>query len=168
MAILPIIKIGHPTLRKVAQPVQKFDEQLAQTVENMIETMRLNEGIGLAAPQVGISERYFVIDLNLIDDRLEAKAYINPEILETEGSEKIEEGCLSIPGIRADVIRPERIKVKYQTVTGDLVEEVLDDYPARVFQHENDHLNGVLFVDIISPLRKKLLAPKLLELEGAN
>ncbi len=167
MAVLPIIKIGHPTLRKVAEPVAAFDQELRELAENMIETMRVNEGIGLAAPQVNVSQRLFVIDLNLIDEELEAKAYVNPEILASSGSEKFEEGCLSIPGIRADVVRPTHIKVRYQTLEGETVEEEMEGLLSRVFQHEYDHLEGILFVDLISPLQKKLLGTKLQELEGA-
>jgi len=166
MAIIPIIKIGHPTLRKVAQPVSDFDDELNSLAENMIETMRLGEGIGLAAPQVNISKRMFVIDLKLIDENLEAKAYINPKILSTEGSESFEEGCLSIPGIRAEVIRPVKIEVQYQTISGEQTTEELYGLTARVFQHEFDHLEGILFIDKIAPLKKKLLEPKLKELEG--
>ena len=166
MAVLPIIKIGHPTLRKVAEPVEGFDVSLRELAENMIETMRVNEGIGLAAPQVNISRRMFVIDLSLIDEELEARAYVNPEILNSSGSEKFEEGCLSIPGIRADVVRPTQIRVRYQTLDGETVEEEMEGLLARVFQHEFDHLEGILFTDRLSPLQKKLLGEKLQELEG--
>ncbi len=166
MAILPIIKIGHPSLRKVAEPVQDFDPDLQELAQNMIETMRLNEGIGLAAPQVNILKRLFVIDKELINEEWDAQAYVNPEILDDDGSEKYEEGCLSIPGVRAEVIRPFKIKVRYQTLFGEWVEEELDETVARVFQHEYDHLEGILFIDKISPLKKKLLEPQLKELEG--
>ncbi|GAB4331705.1 MAG: peptide deformylase [Calditrichia bacterium] len=166
MAILPVIKIGHPTLRKKAKVVTDFDDKLKTLVENMIETMRLNDGIGLAAPQVNVSQQLFVVDMPLIDETLPPKAFINPEILESRGSEPYEEGCLSIPGIRADVIRPTEIKVAYQDLDGKRTEEWLSGLTARVFQHEYDHLNGVLFVDKISPLQKKLLEPKINELMG--
>ncbi len=161
MAVLPIIKLGHPTLRKKAEPVSEFNEELTQLAHNMIETMRLNEGIGLAANQVNVLKRLFVIDWNLIDEALEAKAYVNPEILSREGSEIAEEGCLSIPNVRADVPRAYKIRVRYQTLEGKTVEEELEDLPARVFQHELDHLNGVLFIDLISPIQKKLIEPQL-------
>lgn len=165
MAVLPVIIIGHPTLRKTAQPIDDINPELAELAKNMIETMRVNDGIGLAAPQVNISRRMFVVDKALIRDDWEAEAYINPEILEREGSESFEEGCLSIPGIRAEVVRPTRIKVRYQRLNGETVEEEMDGLLARVFQHEYDHLNGVLFVDKISPLKYKILEPKLKELE---
>jgi peptide deformylase len=165
MSVLNIIKIGHPTLRKVAKPVEKFDQNLEKLVLDMVETMRLNDGIGLAAPQVNVSKRLFVIDKKLINEEWEAEAYINPKILKADGSNILEEGCLSIPNIRADVDRPFKIEVEYQTLKGEKVREEMDDLLARVFQHEFDHLEGVLFVDKISILKKKLLEPQLKEIE---
>ncbi|MEJ2537330.1 MAG: peptide deformylase [Calditrichia bacterium] len=147
MSVLNIIKIGHPTLRKVAKPVEKFDR------------------IGLAAPQVNVSKRLFVIDKKLINEEWEAEAYINPKIIKADGSNILEEGCLSIPNIRADVDRPFKIEAEYQTLKGEKVREEMDDLLARVFQHEFDHLEGVLFVDKISILKKKLLEPQLKEIE---
>ncbi len=168
MAVLPIIKLGHPTLRKRAEEVDAFDDELRELAENMISTMRMNEGIGLAAPQVNVLRRLFVIDLEQIDENLSPKAYINPRILSSSGSEIMEEGCLSIPNVRADVTRPEVIEVEYQTLTGETVRETLDGLTARVFQHELDHLNGVLFIDHISPIQRRLLAPKLKKIREAN
>jgi peptide deformylase len=165
MSVLNIIKIGHPTLRKVAKPVEKFDQDLEKLVLDMVETMRLNDGIGLAAPQVNVSKRLFVIDKKLINEEWEAEAYINPKILKADSSNILEEGCLSIPNIRADVDRPFKIEVEYQTLKGEKVREEMDDLLARVFQHEFDHLEGVLFVDKISILKKKLLEPQLKEIE---
>lgn len=166
MAVLPIIKIGHPTLRKIAERVNKFDRDLKDFVDNLIETMRLNEGVGLAATQVNVVKQVFVIDKGLIDEAWEIQVYINPEILESEGLENLEEGCLSIPGIRAEVERPPAIKVKYQNLDGKLIEEQLEGMLAKVFQHEFDHLNGVLFVDRIPQLIRKLLEPQIKEIEG--
>ncbi|MCK4894285.1 MAG: peptide deformylase [Calditrichia bacterium] len=166
MAVLPIIKIGHPTLRKIAERVNKFDQDLKDFVDNLIETMRLNEGVGLAATQVNVVKQVFVIDKGLIDEAWEIQVYINPEILESEGLENLEEGCLSIPGIRAEVERPPAIKVKYQNLDGKLIEEQLEGMLAKVFQHEFDHLNGVLFVDRIPQLIRKLLEPQIKEIEG--
>ncbi len=166
MAVFPIITLGHPNLRKVAAPVEKFDDDLKELVHNMIETMRVHEGIGLAATQVNIHKRFFVVDLELIDEKLSAQAYVNPEILDSSGSGDFEEGCLSIPGVRAEVRRPTNIKVRYKNIEGETEEKEMDGLLARVFQHELDHLNGILFIDRIPPLKRKLLKPKLLELEG--
>lgn len=143
------------------------DPDLKNLVKNMIETMRINEGIGLAAPQVNISKRFFVVDRTLIDENLPASAYINPEILSASpDTEDFEEGCLSIPGVRANVNRPTQITARYQKPDGEWVEEEMDGLLARVFQHEFDHLNGVLFIDHISTLKRKLLEPKLQEIYG--
>ncbi|GAB4379101.1 MAG: peptide deformylase [Calditrichia bacterium] len=147
--------------------MEKIDEEIKRFAENLIETMRINEGIGLAAPQVNVLKRIFVIDLSLINEEWSAKAYINPEILSAEGTDNMEEGCLSIPGIRSDVVRPFKINVRYLTLEGQPVEEELDGLLARVFQHEYDHLEGILFIDKIAPLQKKLLEPRLKELQGA-
>jgi peptide deformylase len=168
MSVLNIIKIGHTILRKIAEPVDIFDNDLKLLVENMIETMRLNDGIGLAAPQVNVSMRLFVIDKKLINEEWDAGVYINPEIISFEGSELFEEGCLSIPGIRAEVERPIKIKVKYQNLKGKIIKEEMDGLLARVFQHEYDHLEGILFVDKIDPLIKKLLEPQIKELVDTN
>ena len=168
MAVLTVIKLGHPALRKKAQDIEVFDDRLAEFARNMIDTMRANEGIGLAAPQVNVLQRMFVIDLEQIDESLSPKAYVNPRILSSSGSETMEEGCLSIPNIRADVIRPATIEVEYQTLEGEKVKETLDGLTARVFQHELDHLNGVLFIDHISVLQRKLLAPKLKKIREAH
>ncbi|MEJ2636068.1 MAG: peptide deformylase [Calditrichia bacterium] len=167
MAVLPVIKMGHPTLRKVAKPVTQFDIDLENFVSDLIETMKLNDGIGLAAPQVNVSKRLFVVDKELINEDWQAQAYINPEILSREGSERIEEGCLSIPGVRAEVDRPAKIRARYQLLNGKTVEEEMDGVLARVFQHEYDHLEGILFVDKLPLLKRKLLEPQLKELEGA-
>lgn len=162
MAIHKIITYGHPTLRKKAEPVRVFDDQLKKLAEDMIETMVVADGIGLAAPQINQSIRMIVIGLDLIDENLQARAFVNPEVLEfSEEKEWMEEGCLSIPGIREEVLRPTRIKVKFQDLDGK--EEIweADGLLARVFLHEIDHLDGILFVDRISPVKRKLLQPKL-------
>ena len=166
MAELPIIKVGHPTLRREADRVTVFDRKLERFVEDLVETMQLNEGIGLAATQVNDTQQIFVIDKSLINEEWVPQAYINPEILESSGQESIEEGCLSIPGIRAEVDRPFIIKVKYQNLAGDTIVEELEGLHARVFQHEHDHLHGILFIDRIDQLTRKLLEPQIKEIEG--
>ena len=168
MAVLPIIKLGHPTLRKKAEKISSFDEELALLAENMVDTMHLADGIGLAGPQVNVSKRIFVIDLEIIDETLEPKAYINPEILEQESESTMEEGCLSIPDIAAEVDRPKTLKVRYQTLDGETVEEDISGMLARVFQHELDHLDGVLFIDHLPTIQRKLLEPKLKKIREDN
>ncbi len=161
MAVLPIIKLGHPSLHKRAEEIEEITPELHELVANMVDTMRLADGIGLAAPQVNVLKRLFVIDLNVLDEELDAKAYLNPRILEDEGSIKMEEGCLSIPDVNADVIRPEALKVAYMTLEGEEIEEEMTDTLARVFQHELDHLDGILYIDKITPLQLKLIEPEL-------
>lgn len=167
MAVLPIVKLGHPALKKVGEPVTEFDNELEIFVRNLIETMEVNEGIGLAAAQVNVRKRVFVINKQLINEEWSAQAYVNPAILSQSGHETLEEGCLSLPGIRAEVDRPFTIKVRYQNVKGEIIEEDMEGLLARVFQHEYDHLQGILFIDRISSLKRKLLEPQLKELEGA-
>ncbi len=117
----------------------------------MSDTIRLAKGVGLAAPQVGVSKMLFLMDWSHLEDGGKIKAYINPEIIEFKGKTISEqEGCLSLPEIWADVDRPDGIKVKYETVEGQTIEEELTEMPARVFQHEYDHLLGILFIDRIS------------------
>ncbi|ACB09512.1 peptide deformylase [Thermotoga petrophila RKU-10] len=151
---------GDPVLRKRAKPVTKFDDNLKKTIERMIETMYHYDGVGLAAPQVGISQRFFVMDVGN-----GPVAVINPEILEIDPETEVaEEGCLSFPEIFVEIERSKRIKVKYQNTRGEYVEEELEGYAARVFQHEFDHLNGVLIIDRISPAKRLLLRKKLMDI----
>jgi len=167
MAVLPIIKIGHPALRKRAQEIKEITPELRELAKNMIDTMRLNEGVGLAANQVNVLQRLFVIDLKLIDEKSDARTYVNPEILETESTQVMEEGCLSIPELQAEVERAYKIKVRYLTLDGEEVEEEIEDLLARVFQHEMDHLNGVLFIDRVPPLTRKMLDPQIRKIQEA-
>ncbi|HHT22238.1 MAG TPA: peptide deformylase [Bacteroidales bacterium] len=165
--ILPIYTYGQSVLRKVAEPIEKDYPKLNELIDNMYETMKHAEGVGLAAPQVGLPIRLFVIDLEplkgdnpeLADFKL---AMINPEILE-ESIEEVEfdEGCLSVPGISETVSRPEEIKIRYLDTDFNEHVEVFNGFKARVIQHEYDHLEGHLFTDRVKPLRRQLLKSKL-------
>ena len=170
MALRDIVLFGEPVLRVKADKVESFDDDLSRLVDDMIETMEVAEGIGLAAPQVGKSLALCVVNNYLIDDDAEPKAYINPEVCATEGSVEVEEGCLSIPDIREDVTRPEKIEIKYFDLEGKEHTETCDGMLARVLQHEIDHLNGVLFIDRISSIKRQLLAKRLkqIALEAKN
>ena len=163
-----MIKIGHPTLRKKADEIDIFNGRLNQLASDMIETMQVYNGIGLAGNQVNVLNRIFVIDFSLIDESLSPEAYINPRIISQDGSGLREEGCLSIPDVNADVERATRIEVEYQTLGGKLIHEEIEDLAARVFQHELDHLNGVLFIDHLSSLQRKMLEPQIKKLMEAN
>lgn len=165
--ILPIYTYGNPVLRKVAQPVSADYLNLNNLITNMFETMYHAEGVGLAAPQIGLPIRLLVIDLApLKEENPELGAFkiviINPTILERSAEEVAgEEGCLSIPGIHEMVLRAEKIKIKY--LDTDFIEHIdeYESYKARVIQHEYDHLEGHLFTDKVSPIRRQLLKSKL-------
>lgn len=165
--ILPITIYGHPVLRKKAQDIDKDYPELEKFIEDMWQTMYFSDGVGLAAPQVGRSIRMFVIDCSSFADEephLDGfkKLFINAKITHREGEEwAMAEGCLSIPGLNEDVMRPEMIRIEYYDENWEFHEEEYDGYAARVIQHEYDHLEGVMFTDHISPLRKRLLKGKL-------
>ena len=165
MSTIPIRIYGDPVLRKRAGPVSNIDEGLVSLADRMIETMYESEGAGLAAPQVGESLSLIVLNLSVISGDASgsrrATAMINPEILESRGECVQEEGCLSVPDIREDVTRPEEIVMSFEDLEGRHQELTCDGMLARVIQHEVDHLNGVLFVDRISPLKRQLLKGKL-------
>ena len=154
-------------MRKVAREIPEGQAGLGDFVRNMFETMYDSEGVGLAAPQVGQSVRLFVVDASpFAEDEpgLEdfKKVFINPEVLERSGERvPFNEGCLSIPNIREDVVREEKVVIRYQDLQGEWHEEEYDGIASRVIQHEFDHLEGVLFTDLLPPLRRKLLASRL-------
>jgi peptide deformylase len=161
MALLRVLKYGNPLLRKQAEPVAIINDSIKKLVEDMIDTMGENEGIGLAAPQVGISIMLFTIDMSLIEEQGKPMAIINPKILDTLGESTFEEGCLSFPEIREEVKRPEIIRVVYQDIDDNQHDEEFGGLKARVFQHEIDHLHGVLLADRIGTIRKKLIQRQL-------
>lgn len=168
--ILPIIAYGHPILKKVAEDIAPDYPELKEFIETMWETMYACEGLGLAAPQVNRSIRIFVIDITPHSEDLPEgthlkRVFINPHILEEEGEEwAFNEGCLSIPEFHEDVMRKPSIRIKYQDEQFVEHDERIEGVMARVIQHEYDHLEGVLFVDLLSPLRKILLKRKLTDL----
>lgn len=165
--ILPIYVYGQPVLRKVAEDITPDYPNLKELIANMFETMDHADGVGLAAPQIGLPIRVVTVNLDVLSDDFPEykgfrKAYINAHILEVMGEEvSMEEGCLSLPGIHESVKRGDRIRVKY--LDEDLVEheEEVEGYLARVMQHEFDHLDGKMFIDHLSPLRKQMIKGKL-------
>ncbi|MDR2121652.1 MAG: peptide deformylase [Flavobacteriaceae bacterium] len=174
--ILPIYAYGEPVLRKKSREIDKSYPELPLLIENMFETMYKAHGIGLAAPQVGLSIRLFVIDaVPLSEDEEYAdikeelkefkKVFINPKIIEREGEPwKFNEGCLSIPDIREDIKRPKTITIEYYDENWNKKTEIYGDVRARIIQHEYDHIEGILFTDLLSPLKKKLLKGKLADI----
>ncbi len=166
--VLPIYIYGHPVLRKVSQDIDKDYADLEGLIANMFETLTASDGVGLAAPQIGLNIRLVVVDLDVLSEDFPEykgfrRAYINPHILEYDDSETCssEEGCLSVPGIHESVRRPKRILVRYQDADFTEHEEWVEGYLARVMQHEFDHLDAKLFIDRISPLRRQLIKGKL-------
>jgi len=149
--------IGDPILRQQSEPVTVFDDDLREFVKDLSRIMYKEDGIGLAAPQIGISRQILAIDVSPVEDDGELEIYINPEILESSGESAIEEGCLSIPDVREEVTRSERIKLKFLDIDGNTHTKEFEEWPARVLQHEIDHLNAVLFVDHLSPLKRQML-----------
>lgn len=168
--VLPIYIYGREELRTPTHEVSLEDNTLPKLIDDMFETMYASDGVGLAAPQIGRSLRLFVVDASPLNDIYPEtatfkRAFINPIILESSKEEVLmEEGCLSIPGVSEKVLRPKSVRVRYQTLDGRAVEELLEGFNARVFQHEYDHIEDVLFTDRISPLRKQLIKKKLNDL----
>jgi peptide deformylase len=166
--ILPILKYGAPELRKVSKPVDAFNGELESIVKNMIETMYGSPGIGLAAAQVGINIQLATIDLSVGQDPKQLIVICNPEIVSTEGEQRSEEGCLSIPDFSDTVSRPLKMVVKGVNARGEEVRYEAEELLARCFSHEIDHLNGILFVDHLSPLKRSLIRNKIKKLAKAG
>ncbi len=166
--ILPILKYGAQPLRDVSKPVDAFARDLEEIARNMIETMYASPGIGLAAPQIGLNIRLVTIDLTVGEDKNQKIIICNPEIISAEGEQKSEEGCLSIPDFNETVIRPNRVSVRGVNLFGDEVKYEVEGTLARCFCHEIDHLNGVLFIDHLSPLKRTLIRNKIKKLAKAG
>ncbi len=158
MAVRPILHYPDKRLRVPGEEVTEFGEELAELVEDMAETMYAAPGVGLAAPQIGVSKRLFVIDVATGDDEpSDLRVFINPEIVEKNGTVCYEEGCLSFPGVHEEVKRAERILVRAKDASGETFELEADGLLAIAVQHENDHLDGKLMVDHLSLLRRRLV-----------
>ncbi len=163
--IYPILKYPDPLLARKADPVTVFDKELKKLADDMFESMYAAEGIGLAAPQIGLSKRLFIVDTSLGKNRDERLVLINPEIVDREGKQVEEEGCLSLPDIRDKVSRSFRVRMRAQDVDGKWFEIEGDELLARAFQHENDHLDGILFIDRISRLKRDLTIRRIRKLQ---
>lgn len=166
MAVLPIYVAPHPVLKKVAEPVSGVTDDLRKLMDDMVETMYAAHGIGLAAPQVGVSKRILVLDIHQRDEdgnhiKGEPMFFVNPEITwESEEQNVYNEGCLSVPDQFAEVERPEKVKVRYLDYHGAAHEIEADGLLATCLQHEMDHLNGILFVDHLSTLKRDMILRK--------
>jgi len=162
MAILEILTIPDPRLKTVAKEVAEVTDHTRKILDDLLETMLEEGGVGLAATQANIHERMFVMDVST--GKNEPIHFINPRIIETFGELEMEEGCLSIPGIYAKVTRPQKLTVHYLDYHGKPAEMTVEGYAAKCIHHEIDHLNGVVFLDHLSPLKRKMLEPKLKKL----
>jgi peptide deformylase len=175
--VYPIVAYGDSVLRKKCAEIDKDYSGLDELIENMFETMNQASGVGLAAPQIGKGIRLFIVDaspfaegddgdLDCLDFK---RVFINPILFDEEGEEwSFEEGCLSIPNIREEVSRKPKLKIEYYNTDWELVEEELEGVPARIVQHEYDHIEGVLFTDHINPLRRTLLKGKLKDISRGD
>jgi peptide deformylase len=162
MAILPILTVPDPRLKQMAKPVQRVDSRIARLMDDMLETMYLAPGIGLAAPQIGVLERVIVVDVTDKDEPRRPLQMANPEILwASEETSVYNEGCLSLPDHYADVVRPQAVRVRYRDRDDQVRELEAGGLLATCIQHEIDHLDGILFVDHISALKRNMILRKL-------
>ncbi len=169
MAVRRILIAPHPLLKLVARPVERIDDELRRLMDDMLETMYRAPGIGLAAPQIGVSLRVVVVDLAKKDEPPAPLRLVNPEITwRSEEQVVMEEGCLSLPEQFAEVTRPAAVRVRYRDEVGEEREIAADGLLARCLQHEVDHLNGILFVDHLSPLKRNMILRKLAKAQRAR
>jgi peptide deformylase len=167
--IRKIVKYGDPVLEQAAEPITEFDTpELHQLITDMWETMYAAKGLGLAAPQIAVGRRLTVIDTTQGEDESKKFVLINPEVIHKEGSQVGEEGCLSIPGFREQVKRANRVRIRARNEKGLLVEYDGEELLARAMQHEIDHLNGVLFINHVSTLKRDLIRRKIRKLQKAG
>ena len=166
--IYPIVKYGDPVLEKPAARVTAFDEKLKKLIEDMFESMYAAHGVGLAAPQIGLSQRICVIDVTFKENPDAKIVLTNPEIIHTEGRHTQSEGCLSLPEFRENVSRPRKVTARAQDVTGKTFEVTGEDLLARALMHETDHLSGKLYISHISGLKRDLIKRKVRKLVKAG
>ncbi|CAO3423882.1 peptide deformylase [Azospirillum argentinense] len=168
MAVLDILVAPHPVLKQKAKPVDKVDARIAKLMDDMVETMYAAKGIGLAAPQIGILERVIVVDVHDKDEKPNPIRLANPEIVwKSDETSVCEEGCLSVPDQYAEVTRPSSVRVRYLDETNKTREIEADGMLATCIQHEIDHLNGVLFVDYLSMLKRNMILRKVQKMQRA-
>ena len=166
--IYPIVKFGDPVLEKPSAVVTIFDDDLKKLVEDMFESMYAARGVGLAAPQIGIAKRIAVVDVTFKEDPGGKMVLINPEIILKEGRQRGTEGCLSIPEFREEVTRAKTVTVRAQDLNGKFFERTGEDLLARAFLHETDHLNGKLYISLVSALKRDLIKRKIKKLVKAG
>jgi peptide deformylase len=166
--IYPIVKFGNPVLEKPSEPVTVFDDELKKLVADMFESMYAAHGVGLAAPQIGISKRLAVVDITFKEDPEAKLVLANPEIIHTEGRHTQNEGCLSIPEFREPVTRARKVTIRAQDLNGKVFEKTGEELLARAFLHETDHLNGKLYIHHLSALKRDIIKRKIRKLVKAG
>ena len=166
--IYSIVKFGDPVLEKPAEPVTVFDGELKKLIEDMFESMYAAHGVGLAAPQIGISKRLAVIDITFKEDPNAKLVLVNPEVIHSDGHHTQNEGCLSIPEFREPVKRPRTVTVRAQDANGNFFEKTGEELLARAFLHETDHLNGKLYIQHLSALKRDMIKRKIRKLIKAG
>src|SRR5437868_11430288 len=166
--IYPIVKFGNPVLEKPSEPVTVFDDELKKLVADMFESMYAAHGVGLAAPQIGISKRLAVVDITFKEDPKAKLVLANPEIIHTEGRHTQNEGCLSIPEFREPVTRARKVTIRAQDLNGKVFEKTGEELLARAFLHETDHLNGKLNIHHLSALKRDIIKRKIRKLVKAG
>ena len=162
--IYPIVKYGDAVLEKPSAPITKFDDELRKLADDMFESMYGAHGVGLAAPQIGISKRIAVIDVTFKEDPEAKIVLVNPEIIHVEGRHTSNEGCLSLPDFREKVTRPRKVTARAQNLQGETFEVTGEELLARALLHETDHLNGKLYISHISALKRDLMKRKIRKL----
>jgi peptide deformylase len=168
VAVRPIVIYGDPVLREVSRPVAEVNQEIKDLVSDMVDTLKKAQGLGLAAVQIGVPQRIFIVDLSAMDINASLSVFINPEILETRGEVELEEGCLSFPGIYQKCSRPAWVRVRAYNADGKLFEMTADGLAARAILHEYDHLEGKLYIDYWSSITKTLLRGRLKKLAAAS
>lgn len=168
MALREILEYPDPRLREVAKPVERVDDEIRQLVDDMAETMYAAPGVGLAATQIGVDKRVFVIDIAGDDEPSELRVFINPEIYEKDGVQVWNEGCLSFPGVSEEIRRAEHVRVRALDRKGNEFDLEADGLLAVAIQHENDHLDGILMIDKLSAIKKRMMGRKLAKRQKAE
>ena len=168
MAERPIVIYGDPILRQVSQPVEEIDNEVKDLVAILVATLKKANGLGLSAVQVGILKRLFIVDVSVVDASESLRVFINPEIVETSGNVELEEGCLSFPGLYQEIVRPSKVRVRATDLDGNQFALEVDGMVARAILHEFDHLEGKLFVDLLSPLARTLIRGRLKKLSRVS
>lgn len=169
MAARPIVIYGDPVLREVSQPIDKIDQGIEDLVSEMVDTLKKAKGLGLSAVQIGVTKRLFIVDLTTVDIAETLRVFVNPEIIEMSEQEvEYEEGCLSFPGIYQKITRPAKVRVRATDMDGRPFDFEAEGLAARAVLHEYDHLEGKLFIDLMSPLTRTMLRGRLRKMAKAS